>query len=303
LGIDILPHKTCPFDCIYCQLGETDRHETAPREFFAIDDILDDVREALDDGPTPDVITFAGSGEPTLYSRLGELIDRLEEEWSIPVLLITNSALLWREEVAAAAMKTDGIAPSLDAGDPETFARINRPAPGVSFDKVIEGLERVTNAHPGEVHLEVMLVDGVNDSETSLRAIADLLRRMRFERLDINTPVRPPVPERGALPCTRDVLERAMALFGPKARPIGTFADARKAPARAVHSFSDLDKDIRGTLLRRPCTINDIAASLGLHRGDVIASLERLAAAGLIASRQADADTYYHTETDSLIDS
>ena len=284
LGIDLLPSKTCPFDCIYCQVGPTDRLTAEPERFYPVAEILADVAAALEDGPEPDVITLAGSGEPTLYSELGALIDGLHGLARIPVLLITNGALLWRPEVAAAAMKAEILAPSLDAGDEAMFQRINRPPPGLTFARFLEGLRDVTRRHPGEVRLEVMLVRGVNDGDESLRAIAEILKTLRFDRLDLNTPVRPPVPERGALPCDEEVLARAVAIFGPKAAPIGTFAKRGDAP-RPPRSFDDFDKDIRETILRRPCTVEDISASLGAPAEVVAASLARLEAAGLAARR------------------
>jgi len=284
LGVDVVPRKTCTYDCIYCQVGPTDRRTDAPERFYPVDEILADVAEALEEGPAPDVVTLAGSGEPTLYSELGALVDGLHALARIPVLLITNGSLLWRPDVAAAARKAEILAPSLDAGDPETFARINRPAEGIPFARMVEGLRGALAAHPGEVRLEVMLVRGVNDGDESLRAIAEILKTLRFDRLDLNTPVRPPVPERGALPCDEEVLARAVAIFGPKAAPIGTFAKRGDAP-RPPRSFDDFDKDIRETILRRPCTVEDISASLGAPAEVVAASLARLEAAGLAARR------------------
>lgn len=293
LGVDVLPHKTCSLDCTYCQLGPTDRLVAEPAAFYPVEEILADVAEALEDGPRPDVITLAGSGEPTLYDPLEALLDGLKALADVPLLLITNSSLLWRDEVARAARKADIIAPSLDAGDEETFRRLNRPHPDIDFERMLAGLAAATRAHPGEVRVEVMLVRGVNDDEASLRAIAARLAELRFDRIDVNTPVRPPVPERGALPCDAAVLAAALSLFGPRAAPIGAFAERRAAePAR--RSFDDRDKDIREMLLRRPCTVEDIAASLGLPRQEAIASLERLTAAGLVDRRAGAEGTYYH---------
>lgn len=294
LGVDLVPHKTCSLDCIYCQLGPTDALDVTPAQHYDPDVILADVEEALADEPRPDVITLAGSGDPTLYAPLAELMDGLKGLADIPLLMITNSALFWRAEVARAAMRADILAPSLDAGDPETFARLNRPHPEITFDRLVQGLRDVTAVHPGEIRLEVMLVRGVNDDEASLRALARILETLRFDRLDVNTPVRPPVPERGALPCDADVLERALEIFGPLAHPIGSFerrADVRSSRGRA---FDDRDKDIRQMLLRRPCTREDIAVALGMRRQDVIAALERLAAAGLIGERRGENGIYYH---------
>ena len=294
LGIDVVPRKTCTLDCGYCQVGPTTSLTDEPTLFYPVGGILADVDEALEDDPHLDVITLAGSGEPTLYSGLGELIDGLKARApGVPVLLITNGTLLWREEVAAAAMRADILAPSLDAGDPETFARVSNPHPELAFERVLDGLERVTRAFAGEVRLEVMLVRGVNDSPVSIAAIAACLERLRFDRIDLNTPVRPPVPERGALPCDEQTLARAMAVFGPKARPIGRFTGSRAADS-SHRGFDDSDKDVRELLLRRPCTAEDIAASLGLHPHEVAKIIEHLISKGLVESRASGGVAWFH---------
>jgi wyosine [tRNA(Phe)-imidazoG37] synthetase (radical SAM superfamily) len=293
LGVDVVPLKACSHDCIYCQVGPTDELTAEPRELYPVDEILADVAEALEGGPRPDVVTLAGSGEPTLYSGLGALIDGLHALADIPVLLITNGSLLWRAEVADAAMKADILAPSLDAGDAAMFERVNRPAPGITFERFVDGLRDVTQRYGGEVRLEVMLVRGVNDGDESLRAINEILKTLRFDRLDLNTPVRPPMPERGALPCDDEVLARAVALFGPKAAAIGKFTPRDAAPRDAKRAFSDFDKDIRETLQRRPCTADDLAASLRADPRAVAESLARLVGAGLAEIRQGETGAYY----------
>ncbi len=293
LGVDIIPHKTCPFDCIYCQLGPTDCLTSETETFFDIEEIMADVKEALEDAEPLDVVTLAGSGDPTLYKGLGELIDRLKATCEAPVLLITNGALLWREEVAEAALKADILAPSLDAGDEETYRKVNAPAANVTFDRLLEGLRTVTHAHTGEIRMEVMLIRDVNDSDESIAAIAEILKTLKFDRIDVNTPVRPPVPERGALPCDEETLDRALAAFGPKAHPIGTFSRRQATGGKTTRKFDDRDKDVRETLMRRPCTREDIVASLGIQRHELIKILERLVEAGLVVQRVTDNDVYY----------
>lgn len=293
LGVDVVPHKSCTFDCIYCQLGPTE--ETVERRacFYPLDEILRDVEIAIAKGPKPDVITLAGSGEPTLYSRLGELMDGLHALASVPVLLITNSSLLHDPEVAEASYKADILAPSLDAGDEETYRRINRPHSGVTYEKLFEGLKTVTQAHPGEVHLEVMIIDRVNDDEKSLQAIAERIKVLRYDRIDINTPVRPPMPGRGALPADEEVLERAARLFGPLSHPIGSFRKRGLRSEGEARRFVDCDKDIREMLLRRPCTVKDVADALALSGEEVILSLAHLERSGLVARDGDDEEGYY----------
>lgn len=295
LGIDLVPHKVCSYDCLYCQLGRTTRLEAEPQDFFPIDQVMADVRHALATGPRPDVLTLAGSGEPTLYGSLAELNERLRAELDIPLLLITNGGTLWHPDVDRAALRTDILAPSIDAGDERTWRRLNRPHPAVSWDQMLRGLREVTHAHSGEVRVEVMLVRKVNDDEPSLRAIAEVLRTLRADRIDVNTPVRPSLPERGAMPCDEQTLQLALSLFGPKAAPIGRFQRRDLEPRE--RPWTDTDKDVREMLLRRPCTAEDIRSSLGLHAHEVAKVLDRLVQEGLIDIRPGDGGTYYHAST------
>ena len=297
LGVDVLPHKTCSMDCIYCQLGPSEHTVVEQAVFYPVEDVLDDVASALERGPRPNVITLAGSGEPTLYASLGELLDGLHALADIPILVITNSTMLHMPETAAAVMKADILAPSLDAGDEETYRVINRTDPGVSFETMFEALRAVTHAHPGEVHLEVMLVEGLNDSEKSLIALRDRIVQLRVDRIDINTPVRPPVPERGALPCSEETLHRAQALFGPKAMPIADFRRALR-PSVPRGKFSDRDKDIREMLLRRPCSAADIASGLRMAEPAVRESLQRMVAACLVEVREVLGVAYFHVSSE-----
>ncbi|MBN2526042.1 MAG: radical SAM protein [Deltaproteobacteria bacterium] len=295
LGVDIVPHKTCPLDCIYCQLGETDCLQIESEEFYTVEEIIADVKEALAEGPAPDVITLAGSGEPGLYSRLGELIDELKKLSDAPVLLITNAVLLPNPDMAAAALKADILAPSLDAGDKETFERINKPHPDLNFDKIVDALIRVTNAHPGEVRLEVMLIKDINDDRESIEKIAAIARQIKCDRIDINTPVRPPVPERGALPCDEDTLALAKSILGPKAVPIATFEKRHRTPAQK-HEFNDVDKNVRETLMRRPCTLKDICDSHNLSEAHAQNILKRLKDADMIQADFTEQGTFYRSK-------
>lgn len=273
LGIDLIPHKVCSYDCVYCQLGRTTEHTLTRRAHVEPAAVIDAVARALERGPRPDVLTLAGSGEPTLYAPLAELNRTLRREFGLPLLLITNGATLWQPEVAEAALETDILAPSLDAGDERTWRRLDRPPRDLSYDTMLRGLQEVTHAHPGTVRVEVMLVHRVNDSEASLQALAAQLATLRADRIDLNTPVRPPVPERGALPASEATLQRAVELFGPRAVPVGRFVPRDQVGTAA---FNDLRAAVLGTLQRRPCTAGDLQDALGLHHHEVSKILQRL---------------------------
>ncbi|MBD3403179.1 radical SAM protein [candidate division GN15 bacterium] len=191
LGVSLIPHKTCSYSCVYCQLGRT-RHPIAePASFVPRDRVVSEIGERMA-VTSPDFITFVGDGEPTLSSDLGWLIDTCKSRWSVPIAVITNGSLLFREDVCERLHDADVVLPSLDAGDPETFARINRPHPELDFDTVVSGLIDFAAAFDGRIYLEVMLVAGLNDTEVALRGIRKLAWAVHPERVDVTVPTRPP---------------------------------------------------------------------------------------------------------------
>ena len=139
LGIDVTPENTCSFDCIFCQCGRTLHRATARSELVPFPAVCAELERWLAEDGAADVITFAGSGEPTLYSRLGELIDFIKDKTDIPVILLTNGTLLHRPDVRDEAAKADIVKISLSAWDEESFRAVNRPASGISFDQTVRG--------------------------------------------------------------------------------------------------------------------------------------------------------------------
>ena len=140
LGVDLVPFKTCSYDCIYCQLGRTTKKTIERKEYAPLGEVLDEVGRKLAETARPDFITLSGSGEPTLHARLHELVAGIREMTGIPLAVLTNGSLLWDEAVRDALAGVDLVIPSLDAGTPRAFARVNRPHHGVSFEKMLGGL-------------------------------------------------------------------------------------------------------------------------------------------------------------------
>ncbi len=212
LGISPVPHKYCNYACVYCQLGRTDHMSNERREFFAVPDILAEVKAYLDKGVKFDVLTIVGDGEPALYAKLGELIQGVKKLTFKPVAVITNGALLSKREVRYQHGQADIVLPSLDAYDEESFKKINRPLGTIRFREVYEGLKAFSREYQGELWLEVMIIRGLNDDFESLVKLKALLKDLRYSRLYINTPVRPPA-EDWVKPPSPDALQLAAQIL------------------------------------------------------------------------------------------
>ncbi len=228
LGIDTIPLKTCNWNCVYCQLGRSKPLVNERKPYFPPEDILAEIEAALK-SHTPDEIdwiTFVGSGEPTLHSDIGRLIRGAKAVSNKPVAIITNGALLHIAEVQHALAFADAVLPTLDAGSAELYRHINRPYPTLTFERLMRGLITFRRAYTGNLWVEVMLVRGLNDTETALRDIAAALRRIQPDEVHINLPTRPPV-ETWVQPPDDEALLRARAILGDIARVVdpieGTF--------------------------------------------------------------------------------
>ncbi|MBM3305448.1 MAG: radical SAM protein [Candidatus Aminicenantes bacterium] len=270
LGVDILPFKSCTLDCVYCQLGRTPRTTDRRRSWFPAKDVLAQVRGALGSGQRIDAVTFSGSGEPTLNKDLGRLIREIKKMTRIPVVVLTNGTLLSRKDVRDDLAAADIVVPSLDAATAARFRRVNRPHPSLRADKVLDGLVAFRKGFAGRIWLEIMLVKGTNDSPADLRALKRAADRIRPDRIHLNTVVRPPAEVR-AKPLSPAELRRIRGLFGPRAEVIASFEKKGQVAAPA-----GLEEDVLATVGRRPVTADDIAASLGRHRDEVLKTLARL---------------------------
>ena len=192
LGISPIPKKTCNYSCIYCQLGRTDHLTNTRKMFFPIEEILAEFEKILVKALEFDVVTIVGEGEPTLYLGLGELISEIQKRTDKPVAVITNGALFYDLNVRMELSNADIVLPTMDAYDNASFIKINRPHGTLDFDKVSNGLRTFTEEYQGKLWVELMLIAGVNDDEESLRKYSETLRKLKYDRLYINTPVRPP---------------------------------------------------------------------------------------------------------------
>jgi len=270
LGVDLVPLKTCSYDCIYCQLGRTTKRTIERREYVPLDEVLEEIELRLAEGPEPNYITLSGSGEPTLYSRLEPLITGIKDRTDRPVAVLTNGSLLGDPEVRTALLAADLVIPSLDAGDDAAFQWINRPHAGVVFDRMVDGMEEFCRQSFKPVWLEVFLLHGLNAGGIQLERLVQLVNRINPARVQLNTVTRPPC-ERYARPARHDALEHAARMLGDRAEVVAEYGAAGGGAY-----FQARREDVLGLLRRRPCTPHDVAAGLGLHANEVAKYLDEL---------------------------
>jgi wyosine [tRNA(Phe)-imidazoG37] synthetase (radical SAM superfamily) len=268
LGIDLVPFKTCTYDCIYCQLGRTTCKSMERREWAPLGRIVADLKEKLDS--KPDYITLGGSGEPTLYSRLDELIAAIRSISDIPIAVITNGSLLWRGEVRRQLKDADLVIPSLDAGDGKTFEAVNRPHPDISFDLMVDGLKQFRKEFKGQYWLEVFITAAYTDTIAEVGKIAKIAAEIKPDRIQLNTVSRPPAEEYAAKAELQDMISYA-ELFRPEAEVIADFSGVH-----AGSDFSAARESVMEMLRRRPCSLDDIAGGLGIHRNEAVKHIEKL---------------------------
>jgi wyosine [tRNA(Phe)-imidazoG37] synthetase (radical SAM superfamily) len=287
LGVDIIPFKTCTLDCIYCQLGSTGKTSVRRASWFPPEEILAQVRAAIDSGPRIDIITFSGSGEPTLSKDIGLLIREIKKMTPIPVAVLTNGTLLVRKHVRRDLAAADVVVPSLDAVSAALFRRVNRPHASLDNKKIIDGLALFRDEFRGEIRLEVMLIKGVNDSPAAIGAIKAAVARIRPDRIELNTVVRPPADHRAAALNSAE-LRKVRAKLGPRAEIVASFAKRKQAPASG-----DLERAILTTVGRRPQTAKDVSIALGRHRDEVLKALTSLLGRGRIRKLVHGGKTYF----------
>jgi wyosine [tRNA(Phe)-imidazoG37] synthetase (radical SAM superfamily) len=285
--LDLVPFKACTYDCIYCQLGRTTDLTTTRREYVPIDEILAQLKGKLRTRPAPDYVSLAGSGEPTLHARIGELIAGIKRLTRIPVAVLTNGSLLGMREIQDALMEADLILPSLDAGDAELFRLVNRPHAHIEFDAMVDGLAAFRERFAKQVWLEVMLLAGITGIQAEVEKIGALVRRIRPDRVQLNTVTRPPC-EDFAYPVSPEAMPAFVRLFGRGASVV-----SEHRPQRAAGSGTLADGDILALLTRRPCTARGISEGLGLHLGELIKRLDILADRGAVTSVRKNGSVFF----------
>jgi wyosine [tRNA(Phe)-imidazoG37] synthetase (radical SAM superfamily) len=288
LGIDLVPHKICTYDCIYCQIGKTTDKTLVRKEYVPVRDILEEVKRFLkEETSSIDHLSLSGSGEPTLHSQIRLVIEGIKAITSIPVAVITNGSLLYEEEVRQDLLLADIVLPSLDAVSSEVFMKINRPCPEFFIEKVIEGLIEFRKIYKGQIWLEILFCKGVNDSKEELLKMKKVVDCIQPDRIHLNTVVRPP-SEKWVAPLNQKEIEKIRDFFGEKAEIISEFDR---------HPLSVLERDLKEEILeilkRRPLSPSDLSKGMGIPQNELDKYVEPLTQEGKIKTRIFGDSIYY----------
>ena len=289
LGIDLVPQKTCTFDCAYCECGRTTVLTLERREYVPTDRVIAEIDDCLAKAPDIDYVTFAGSGEPTLHSGIGDIISFIKDRYPrYRVAVLTNGALFVDPDVRAALMRADLVVPSLDAVSEDIFRDINRPSPGITAGQVVAGLVAFSREFPGTIWLEVFIVPGKNDTDEELLRLRDAVAVVAPDRVQVNTLDRPgtDIRVRRASPRT---LERARTIIGGNAEVIGA-ASCEPATAPEMRDVADM---LLATLRRRPCTVADLSRISGLRPAEVTKHLRILEEKGAVEPVREQRGVFY----------
>jgi len=286
LGVDLIPAKTCTFDCLYCEVGRTTDKTIQTRPYVPVKEILEQLRQKLV-ACRPDIITLAGSGEPTLHSEIDQVIDGIKAITDTRVAVLTNGSLFWDEEVRRRVLGADIIMPTLSSAFDQTFRRIHRPHPDLDVGAIIEGLKRLRGQYHGQLLLEVVFLSGINDTGEEEEALKDVIDTICPDRIQINTVVRPPSDSR-AKSLDRERLEEIRLLFGKNAEVIAATPFGKEGLSGQSSAKSLLD-----TVKRRPLRAMDIVNSLDLDPDDVNDLIKGLLIKGYIRKQEHSGEIFY----------
>ncbi|MBU4198906.1 MAG: radical SAM protein [Verrucomicrobia bacterium] len=286
LGVDLLPLKTCTLDCPFCEVGLTTQRTLERKEYVSTGAILAELTEWSARNEPADFITLAGSGEPTLHSRFGEILDFVAGQRRVRSALLTNSTLFFLPEVRQAAARADVVKATLSAWDQDSFAAVSRPHPDLRFDRILDGLQRFRDEYSGAIWMEVFIVPGVNSEPDQVQRIAALAQTIRPDRIQLNTTVRPPA-ERHVQSISPEALTKLAALFTPAGEVIARFSGGIRREA-GVHPDS-----IVAMLQRRPCTAGDVGHAFSLADSESERILNDLIRAGRVRAELREGERYY----------
>lgn len=283
LGVDMVPHKTCTLDCVYCECGPTTELTAERKELVPTAEVIRELDTYLSTAPALDYITFSGNGEPTLHSRLGEIVDFVKNNYpKYKMCLITNSTLLGEADVVEQIKNIDLIIPSFDASLQNDYNKINRPLEGQNINQFVDSLVNFSQGTKAVIWLEIFIIPNGNDSPESIQAFRDAVIRIKPDKIQLNTLDRP-----GTENCVQSPTQESIDIFVNALEDIAPLEVIGKFKYTSNSVFDnttieELTPRVVEMISRRPCTAEDIACSLSLPDEKVNQIFDNLVSLSLV---------------------
>jgi len=290
LGIDLIPKKVCSLNCVYCEVGKTTKLTLDRMEYVKYDQVIAELQQFMSSNPKIDYFTFSGSGEPTLNSRIGDVLRFIKKEYpAVKTAILTNGSLLFDKNLRKELLPADVILPSLDAASQAVFKKIDRPNPALNVETYIQGLIDLRKEYKGEIWLEVLFLKGYNDTKEELDLLKQAILKIQPHSIQLNTLDRPGTVD-GLIPLSKNELKAIVDDWQlPNVEIIAS------PPERShIESYNgDIETAILETIARRPCTLDDLHNFLGIHVNEINKYLGGLEASGKIKTVHVERGVFY----------
>ncbi|MBR2494799.1 radical SAM protein [Helicobacter sp.] len=295
LGVDLSPHrKQCNFDCVYCEL-----HKAKPMDSMELvlpaKTVIQAITQALQTHSNVDVLSFTATGEPTLYPHLYEVITAIAPllPQGTKSLILSNGSRFLAQSRALHAF--DMVKFSLDAALPSAFKRVDRPSKSLDLAQILQGIKEFAASYRGELIAEVLLVQGHNDMQKNLYAIAEFLRQIPISRVDLGSIDRPSAYPVRAL--SQERLQELSRIFAglPLSMPQrsvpkqSTFANTPQYP-NGDNLSPRSPNEIHKLIATRPIACDEASR---LFSQQELAYLQELVSQGLITIKQQGGSGFY----------
>ena len=290
LGIDLIPKKVCSLNCVYCEVGRTTDLTTDRSEYVKYESVIAELEKFMSNNPKIDYFTFSGSGEPTLNSRIGDILKFIKEKYpEIKTAILTNGTLLYDKNLREELMDADVILPSLDAASRDVFRKINRPDKKLNIETYIQGLVDLRKEYKGKIWLEIFLLKGYNDAKEELILLKEAILKIKPDSVQLNTLDRPGT-RHDLIPLTKEEMQAIVDFWELPNVEIIDSPDKRSS----IESYSgDIETAIIETIARRPCTLDDLHSFLGIHINEINKYLGNLEAGDKIETVKLERGVFY----------
>ncbi|MBD3421007.1 MAG: radical SAM protein [Chitinivibrionales bacterium] len=290
LGVDMTPAKFCTLNCVYCECGKTTRLTMRRDEYIPFEKIRHDIETALADTPELDVITFCGSGEPTLNTALGPSITYTKSRYpQYRTAVLTNATLLHDPQVRSEVARADLVLPSLDAVSQEIFEKINRPDPTITASLITEGLLAFAREYSTPVWLEIFIIEGINDLPDELHKFRNIVEKVNPRRIHLNSLDRP-----GTCSWVKPASSQRLTTIAQYFTPWPVEISSRDVlPTLTLRTVQQAHRKIITTIQRRPCTVEELSSLIGQSINQTNALLHSLIDKQKVVEKKEGDITFY----------